>query len=69
MSLSLIHPFSETFLSKSRNISAISDLFDKKYSELEYQDLFEVCSKKIKFSNASREHGCKHESVAIKAYK
>ena len=28
-----------------------------------------MLKKKIKFSNAAREHGCKHESVAIKAYK
>ena len=28
VSLSLIHPFSETFVSKSRNIPTISDLFD-----------------------------------------
>ena len=130
VSLSLNQPFSETFVSKSRNIPTIPDLFDKKYLELEYHDLLEVCSnvniqipaeeRKLieedtrnqsqgssfyrhragrvgasiskaashtnpaqpsqslikticypnifKFSNAATEHGCKHESIAIKAY-
>ena len=44
VSLSLIYPFSETFVSKSRNIPTISDLFDKKFLDLEYHDLLEVCS-------------------------
>ena len=43
VSLSLIHPFSETFVSKSRNIPTISNLFDKKYLDLEY--LLEACAK------------------------
>ena len=42
--LSLIHPFSESFVSRSRNIPTIPDLFDKKYLDLEYHDLLEVCS-------------------------
>ena len=41
VSLSLIHPYSDTFFSKSRNIASIPDLFDKEY--LEYHDLLEAC--------------------------
>ena len=44
VSLTLIHPLSETFLSKSRNIPTIPDLVHKKYSDLEYHDLLEACS-------------------------
>ncbi|PFX11696.1 hypothetical protein AWC38_SpisGene24478 [Stylophora pistillata] len=44
VSLSWIHPFSETFVSRSRNIPTISDLFDKKYLDVEYHDLLEACS-------------------------
>ena len=44
MALSLIHPFSDYFVSKSRDISTISDLFDKKYLDLEYHDLLKACS-------------------------
>ena len=130
VTLSLIHPFFESFVSKSRNIPTIPDLFDKKYLDLEYHALLEACSnvnvqitaeeRKLieedtrsqsqgssfyrhragrvgasiskaashtnpaqlsqslikticypnifKFSNAATQHGCKHESIAIKAY-
>ena len=44
VSLSLIHPFSETFVLKSRNIPTIPNLFDKKYLDLEYHNLLEACS-------------------------
>ena len=44
VTLSLIHPFSESFVSRSRNIPTIRDLFDKKYLDLEYHDLLEACS-------------------------
>lgn len=44
VSLTSIHPFSETFVSKSRNIPTISDLFDMKYLDLEYHDLLNECS-------------------------
>jgi len=44
VTLSLIHPFSESFVSRSRNIPTIPDLFDKKYLDLEYHDLLEACS-------------------------
>ena len=130
VTLSLIHPFSDSFVSKSRNIPTIPDLFDKKYLDFEYHDLLEACSNVniqitaeemklieedtrsqsqgssfyrhragrigasiskaashttpaqpsqslikticypniFKFSTAATEHGCKHESIAIKAY-
>ena len=41
--LSLIHPFSDAFVSKSRNVPTISDLFDKKYLDFEYHDLLKAC--------------------------
>ena len=44
VTLSLIHPFSDSFVSKSRNIPTIPDLFDKKYLDFEYHDLLEACS-------------------------
>ena len=37
--LCLIHPFSDAFVSKGRNVPTISDLFDKKYVDFEYHDL------------------------------
>ena len=43
--LSLIHPFSDAFVSKSRNVPTISDLFDKKYVDFEYHDLLKACEK------------------------
>ena len=43
--LSLIHPFSDAFVSKSRNVPTISDLFDKKYLDFEYHDLLKACEK------------------------
>lgn len=43
MALSLIHPFSDCFVSKSRSIPTIPDLFDKKNLDLEYHDLLKAC--------------------------
>ena len=43
--LSLIHPFSDAFVSKSRNVPTISDLFDKKYLDFAYHDLLKACEK------------------------
>ncbi|PFX22394.1 hypothetical protein AWC38_SpisGene13073 [Stylophora pistillata] len=43
--LSLIYPFSGAFVSKSRNVPTISDLFDKKYLDFEYHDLLKACEK------------------------
>ena len=45
VALSLIHPYSETFVAKSRTIGAISDLHDTKYMDMEYNDLLDACSK------------------------
>ena len=41
--LSLIYPFSDAFVSKSRNVPTISDLFDKNYLDFEYHDLVKAC--------------------------
>ena len=41
--LSLIHPFSNALVSKSRNV--LSDLFDKKYLGVVYHDLLKACEK------------------------
>ena len=41
--LCLIHPFSDAFVSKGRNVPTISDLFDKKYLDFEYHDLLKAC--------------------------
>ena len=43
--LSLIHPYSESFISSTRNIKAIPDLFEKKYLDLPYTDLLKECYK------------------------
>lgn len=130
VALSLIHPFSESFVSKGRDIPTVTDLFDNKYLDVEYHTLLKSCSdvklnltpeqfklieedtrsqakgaaffrhragrigasiskaashsnpaqpsqsliKTIcypnifKFTTAATEHGCKHESLAVKAY-
>ena len=55
MSLSLIYPYSDTFVSKSRNIASIPDLFEKEY--LEYHDLLEACSNvNIQITAEERKH-------------
>ena len=41
----MIHPFSDAFVSKSKNVPTISDLFDKKYLDFEYHDLLKACEK------------------------
>ena len=43
--LSLIHPFSDAFVSKRRNVPTIADLFDKKYLDFGYHDLLKACEK------------------------
>ena len=43
--LSLIHPYSESFISTTRNIKAVTDLFEKKYLDLSYTDLLKECHK------------------------
>ena len=44
VALSLIYPFSDCFITKSRHIQTIPDLFDKKYLNMEYHNLLEACS-------------------------
>ena len=43
--LSLIHPFADSFISSTRNIKAVTDLFDPKYLKLSYTDLLKECNK------------------------
>ena len=43
--LSLIHPYCESFISSTRKIKALTDLFDNKYMELSYTDLLKECHK------------------------
>lgn len=43
--LSLIHPYSDSFISSTRNIKAVPDLFEKKYLDLSYTDLLKECHK------------------------
>ena len=41
----MIHPYSELFISSTRNIKAVTDLFEKKYLALSYTDLLKECHK------------------------
>ena len=43
--LSLIHPFNESFISSTRNIKAVTELFDPKYLDLSYPELVKECYK------------------------
>ena len=43
--LSLIHPHSESFISTTRDIKAIPDLYEKKYLDLSYPKLLQKCYK------------------------
>ena len=42
--LSLVHPYSEPFVLKSRDFPRITDLYDNKYLDLEYHELIKECS-------------------------
>ena len=44
VAFSLVRPYSEQFVNKSRNAPAIPDLFDQKYMEHSYPELLKVCS-------------------------
>ncbi len=44
VALSLIMPYADSFILKSRNIPAIPDLFDQKNLTLEYHQLIKLCS-------------------------
>ena len=43
--LGLVDPYAESFITSTRNIPAITNLFDKKYMELPYPDLLKECYK------------------------
>ena len=42
--LDLVHPYSESSVLKSRDLSKITDLYDNKYLDLEYHELIKECS-------------------------
>ena len=44
VALSLVRPYSEQFVKKSRKAPTIPDLFDKKYTEHSYPELLKACS-------------------------
>ena len=41
----LIHPYSESFISSTRDIKSIPDLYEMKYVDLSYPDLLQECYK------------------------
>ena len=45
VALGLIYPYSESFVTKSRTVRAVPDLFDKKYLNTQYNELLEICAK------------------------
>ena len=44
IALSLVAPFAQSFVQKSREIRTVNDLSDPKYQDLDYPKLLEVCS-------------------------
>ena len=42
--LSLIDPYAENFVVKSRNVPVLSDLYDTSYVELDYPGLLQKCA-------------------------
>ncbi len=36
--LSLVHPYADSFISKSNKIKTVTDLFDEKYLNYDYQN-------------------------------
>ena len=44
VALSLIYPYSESFVTKSRTVQAVPDLFDMKYLNTQYNELLEICA-------------------------
>ena len=42
--LSLVHPYSESLVIKSRDLPRTTDLYDNKYLDLEYHELIKECS-------------------------
>ena len=53
IALSLVPPYGENFVLKSRTIPTVHNLSDPKYQDLEYTELVQVCfEKEIKLSEA-----------------
>lgn len=44
VALSLIPPYSQSFVTRSRNIKTVSSLYDKNYLDIEYHQLLDACS-------------------------
>ena len=42
--LSLVHPYSESFVLESRDLPRVTDFYDNKYLDLEYHELIKECS-------------------------
>ena len=45
VALSLIYPYSVSFVTKSRTIQTVPDLYDEKYLNMQYNELLEACAK------------------------
>ena len=41
--LSLVEPYTESYIKSSRHITIVTDLLDKKYLKLSYPELITVC--------------------------
>ena len=55
IALSLVTPFADSFVLKSREIPTVQDLSDPKYQDLEYLELLQVCfEKEIELSEEQR---------------
>ena len=42
--LSLIHPYSDSYIAKSNRVQTIPDLFDNKFLKMEYHELLKACA-------------------------
>ena len=47
IALSLVAPFAESFVQKSRKFPTVNNLSDPTYQDLQYPELLEVCSKQV----------------------
>ena len=45
VALSLIYPYSESFVTRSRTIQTVPDLYNEKYLNMQYNELLEACAK------------------------
>lgn len=73
IALSLVAPFAESFVLKSREIPTIQDLSDPKYQDLEYPELLQVCFEiEIRLSEEQRlqiEEDTRSQSQGTNFYK